>query len=173
MMSYQLEKKADFLKPFERKIMTTVAEILAKIANKTAVKADFDQLAKLYEAEAEQEKKAEEVFNKLIDTISKAKIDPAKLYAALAEKELISAPKTSAKSDKVVLVEEPIKTKEGRDSTFKIWGGRDLNALQGEAKKNWLALKAKGKDYFMTRFTEEGKKYNEAFGTAWVEALFK
>lgn len=154
--------------------MTTVAEILGKIANKTAVKADFDQLAKLYEAEAEQEKKAEEVFSKLIDTIAKAKIDPTKLYTALASKELIVAPKGGSSSgEKVVLVEEPIKTKEGRDSKFKIWGGRDLNALQGEAKKNWLALKAKGKDYFMTRFTEEGKKYNEAFGTAWVDELFK
>lgn len=152
--------------------MTTVADILAKIANKTAVKADFDQLAKLYEAEAEAEKKAEEVFNKLIDTISKAKIDPVKLYNALAEKDLIEAPKGSARSEKIILVEEPIKTSSGRDGTFKIWGDRNLNALQGEAKKNWLAFKAKGKEYFMSRLTDEGKKFVEAFGTAWIDEIF-
>lgn len=152
--------------------MTTVADILAKIANKIAVKADFDQLAKLYEAEAEQEKKAEEVFNKLIDTISKAKIDPVKLYNALAEKELIEVPKGSARSEKIVLVEEPIKTSSGRDGTFKIWGDRNLDTLQGEAKKNWLAFKSKGKEYFMTRLTDEGKKFVEAFGTGWIDEIF-
>jgi hypothetical protein len=148
--------------------MTTVADILSKIASKTAVKADFDQLAKLYEAEAEAEKKADEIFIKLIDTIGKAKIDPTKLYNELFEKGLIIPPIGEEKSDKVILAVEKITTKEGRASTFKIWEGRNLNTLTGDAKAYWTTLHAKGKEHFKSILTAEGK----AKGEQWIDSLF-
>lgn len=153
----------------------TLSEILAKIQNGSATADEVASLGKLYTEEQDKKKKWQEVFNKLIDTIEKAKIDPAMLYNALAEKGLIAVPSGSkvTTENKTVILEESIKTKEGRDSKFKIWIGREVNKLTADAKTYWTTLQAKGKDYFISQLNKDGKDYYAtADGKAWIDGLF-
>lgn len=149
-------------------------ELLAKIQNGTATTEEIGKLASMYTAEQENKKKAEDAFNKLIASIKNAKIDPVVLYSKLVEEKLIAVPAgASTGTEKIVIATEKIKTKENRDSTFKVWIGRDLKALTGDAKAYWTALHAKGKDYFVNLLNADGKKYHETEdGKKWIDGLF-
>ena len=152
--------------------MTTVAEILAKIANKTATTEELAGLPALYTSELEAEKKAETAYNALIKKIEEAKIAPAKLYADLVAKNLISVP-TVAPAGKIYLSEEAVKTSNGTASTFKLWKGREVKKLTADAKKYWEDIKKKGQEHFLTTLTVDGNAYIETDeGKEWLKALF-
>ncbi|MBW3502251.1 hypothetical protein [Janthinobacterium sp. NKUCC08_JDC] len=53
----------------------------------------------------------------------------------LASEGLIILPKVEASEQKIVILEHAVKTKKGRPSKFKVWIGRDCNALTADAKK--------------------------------------
>lgn len=152
----------------------SLVEILAKIQNGTATTEEVESLSKLYAQEQENKKKAEEAFNKLITSIKNAKIDPVVLYSKLVEEGLIVIPSGAATaSDKVVIASEKVTTKEGRASSFKVWIGRPLDKLVGDAKTYWTALQAKGKDYFVSILNDDGKEYYAtAEGKKWIDGLF-
>ena len=154
--------------------MATIQEILVKIQNGTAIASDYEELAKLSNEQAEVQKKAEATAKSLIETIKKAKIEPKILTNLLASEGLIVLPEIKNNEGKTVIIEEPITTKEGRSSKFKIWVGRDVGSLVGDAKTYWTNLKAKGKDYFIKNLNADGQKYYETEdGKKWIESLFK
>lgn len=136
-------------------------EILVKIQSGTATAHDFEELAKLSKAEAESKKKVEASAKSLIANIKEANIEPQLLTNLLAQEGLIVLPKIEASEQKIVILEHAVKTKEGRPSKFKVWIGRDCNALTADAKNYWNDLKNKGKDYFVENLNEEGKKQYE------------
>ena len=154
--------------------MSTIQEILVKIQNGTAIASDYEELAKLSNEQAEVQKKAEVSVKSLIETIKKAKIEPKILTNLLASEGLIVLPEIKNNEGKTVIIEEPITTKEGRSSKFKIWVGRDVHLLVGDAKNYWTNLKAKGLDYFIKNLNADGQKYYETEdGKKWIESLFK
>lgn len=154
--------------------MATMQEILVKIQNGTAIASDYEELAKLSNEQAEVQKKAEATAKSLIETIKKAKIEPKILTNLLASEGLIVLPEIKNNEGKTVIIEEPITTKEGRSSKFKIWVGRDVHLLVGDAKNYWTNLKAKGKDYFIKNLNADGQKYYETEeGKQWIDGLFK
>ena len=154
--------------------MATIQEILAKIQKGTAIASDYEELAKLSTEQAEIQKKAEATAKSLIDTIKKAKIEPSILTNLLASEGLIVLPEVKSNEGKIVILEEPITTKEGRSSKFKIWVGREVHSLVGDAKNYWTNLKAKGLEYFIKNLNAEGQKYYETEdGKKWIESLFK
>jgi hypothetical protein len=157
----------------------TIAEIVAKIQNNTATPEEVATLGNLYAKEQEKKKKWQEVFNKLIDTIENAKIDPKLLTKTLLDKSLIVLPKpqkakkAKASDAKISFFETAIKTPSGRDGTFKIWKERDMAILVNDAKRYWTDIKAKGKEAFIAGLTAEGKAYYAtAEGKTWVDGLF-
>ncbi|WP_175971626.1 hypothetical protein [Burkholderia sp. BCC0322] len=153
--------------------MATLQELLTKVQNGTATATDYEELSKISKAEADTKKKAEAQAKTLIDTIKDAKIEPQILTNLLASEGLIILPKTATTETKVVIVEEAIKTKEGRSSTFKVWKGRDCKALTADAKTYWTNLKGKGKDYFISKLNAEGKAYYDTDeGKKYIDGLF-
>jgi DNA-binding FrmR family transcriptional regulator len=158
----------------------TLPEVLAKINSGNATASDYEELAKLSKKEADSLKQVEGNIKALIKTIKDAKIDAKVLTQYLLADGLIELPKQlkaakKAKNSggKEVLYETAIKTKSGRDGTFKIWKGRNLKALVNDAKGYWTDIKAKGKDAFIAGLTDDGKAYYAtADGKAWVESLF-
>ena len=153
--------------------MATLQEILIKISNNTALASDYEELAKLSKAEAENKKKVESTAKNLIEEIKKASIEPTVLTNLLAKEGLIVLPENKS-SEKIVIIEEPITTKEGRSSTFKVWINREVHLLAGDAKNYWTNLKAKGLDYFVKNLNAEGQKYYETpEGKQWIDGLFK
>lgn len=149
----------------------TLSEILEKIQNGSATAQEIAQLAPLYAQEQEEKKKAQDKFNKLIEDIKKAKVDPAVLFAKLVEEKLISAPSQSV--EKVNLAIDEVRTANGQKSKFKIWKGRELSKLQGDAKGYWLSIKKKGEDHFRTILTDDGRAYVETDeGKEWLANLF-
>nr|WP_294866804.1 hypothetical protein [uncultured Pseudogulbenkiania sp.] len=152
--------------------MATILDITKKIAAGTATADDFAELAKLSQAEADSKKKIEVEAKKVVDFVKKAEIDPQLLTNLLAQEGLIIVASNKV-DEKTVIVEEPITTKQGRASTFKVWVGRDVNALTSDAKEYWTALKAKGLDYFKSKLNAEGKAYYETeAGKKWIDSLF-
>ncbi|WP_175992221.1 hypothetical protein [Burkholderia vietnamiensis] len=153
--------------------MATLQELFTKVQNGTATADDYAELAKLSAEKGEAQKKAEANAKALIDSIKKAKIEPQILTNLLASEGLIVLPKSSTNEEKIVILEEPITTKEGRQSKFKVWIGRDCNALTADAKTYWTALKGKGKDYFVKNLNAEGQKhYQTEEGKKFVDGLF-
>lgn len=154
--------------------MATLQELFVKVQNGTATADDYEQIAKISAEKGEAQKKAEATAKTLIDSIKKAKIEPQMLTNLLASEGLIVLPKVAGAEDKIIILEEAIKTKEGRPSKFKVWIGRDCNKLTADAKDYWTALKGKGKDYFINNLNEQGKKlYQEdAKAKEFIEGLF-
>jgi hypothetical protein len=142
--------------------MATLQELFVKVQNGTATADDYAELAKLSAEKGEAQKKAEATAKTLIESIKKAKIEPQMLTNLLASEGLIVLQKTSNNEEKIVILEESVKTKEGRPSKFKVWIGRDCNALTADAKAYWTTLKGKGKEYFISNLNTEGKKLYEA-----------
>lgn len=153
--------------------MATIQELFVKVQNGTATADDYAELAKLSAEKGEAQKKAEASAKALIDSIKKAKIEPQMLTNLLASEGLIILPKVAGNDEKIVIMEEPITTKEGRQSKFKVWIGRDCNALTADAKTYWNTLKGKGKDYFIKNLNAEGQKqYEKPEVKEFVEKLF-
>lgn len=153
--------------------MATLQEILVKINNGSALASDYEELAKLSKVEAENKKKVEATAKNIIDEVRKANIEPTILTNLLAKEGLIVLPENKS-SEKIVIIEEPITTKEGRSSTFKVWINREVHLLAGDAKNYWTNLKAKGLDYFVKNLNAEGQKYYETQeGKQWIDGLFK
>lgn len=141
--------------------MTTLTEIIAKINAGTATATDYEALAKLSTAEASEKKKVETAAQDIIKKIKEAKIDPQILTNLLAKEELIILPKSSKKEEKIIIFETPITTKAGRSSSFKVWAGRNMNVLAGDARDYWNEIKKNGKQFFINNLTNDGKKYFE------------
>lgn len=153
--------------------MATLQEVLFKVQSGSATASDFEELAKLSKAEADSKKKIEATAKELIESIKNAKVDPKTLTNLLAKEGLIILPTVQTQQAKTVIIEEPVTTKEGRSSTFKVWAGRDCVALAGDAKSYWTALKGKGFDYFIANLNAEGKKYYETEeGKKYINSLF-
>lgn len=153
--------------------MATKIELFIKVQNGTATASEIEELAKLLKEEATSKKKIEDGAKTLIAEIKKANIEPQTLTNLLASEGLIVLPKIEGKEEKIIIAEEPITTKAGRSSTFKIWLGRDVNALTADAKEYWTALKGKGFEYFKTILTEEGKaQYEKEDGKKYINGLF-
>lgn len=153
--------------------MATLQDILVRVQNGTATATDYEELSKLSKAEADSKKKIEASAKALITTIKEAKIDAQVLTNLLAQEGLIVLPKVEAPEEKLFILEEPITTKAGRQSNFKIWAGRDCSILTADAKEYWTALKAKGFDYFIANLNAEGKKYYETDeGKKYINGLF-
>jgi len=151
--------------------MSTLQELFAKVQAGTATANDFEQIAKLSKAQAEEHKKVETTAKELIETIKKAAIAPQILTNLLAQEGLIVLPEQEA--EKVIIFEsEKMKFPDNdRESTFKVWKGRvfDTKAVQDK----WAVVKAKGKDYFLSHLTTEGKAYYEQDeGKAYIDKLF-
>ena len=153
--------------------MATMNEILTRIQSGLATSSDYEELAKLSKATAESHKKAEAQAKELIETIKKAEVDPKVLTNLLAKEGLIILPQSASTANKVVIMEEPVTTKEGRKSSFKIWKGREVNLLTADAKSYWTALKGKGKDYFISKLNEDGKAYYQTEeGKKYIDGIF-
>jgi hypothetical protein len=149
--------------------------IKTKLANGGVLTAqEWQDLAAYGSQQAEQETKTEALIQDTIEDLKKANIAPAKLTVILESHGLIVLPKVSKPEEKVALAKEPVVTKTGRKSNFPIWYGRDVSKLTGDALKYWTDYKAKGKDYFISTLTEEGKKlYEEDEATKnYINGLF-
>lgn len=152
--------------------MATKEDLFKLVQSGNATASDYEELAKVLKAEATEKKKIEDQAKDLIDSIKKAGINPKVLTNLLAKEGLIELPTMEA--EKVVILEEAIRTSKGTASTFKVWIGRDLPALTADAKKYWEGLKAKGMDYFVSKLNEKGKEYYKTTeGQKWVADLFK
>lgn len=141
--------------------MTTLNEIIAKISTGTATAKDYELLATLSKEQAAEKKAVETAAQEIVKKIKEAKIDPQVLTNLLAQENLIILPKTSKKEEKLIIFETPITTKAGRSSSFKIWAGRNLNILAGDAREYWNEIKKNGKQYFLNNLNEDGKKFAE------------
>lgn len=122
---------------------------------------EWQDLAAYGSHQAQEEQKTEALVADVLKDLEKAKIDPKKLTAILAEKGLIVLPKVVQPEQKIILAKEPVTTTTGRSSNFPIWKGRDVSKLTGDALKYWTDFKNKGKDYFMSKLTDDGKKLYE------------
>lgn len=141
--------------------MTTLTEIIAKINSGSATAKDYELLATLSKEQAAGIKQSETAAQEIIKKIKDAKIDPKILTNLLAQEELIILPKSAKKEEKIIIFETPITTKAGRSSSFKVWAGRNMNVLAGDAREYWNEIKKNGKQFFINNLTEEGKKYFE------------
>lgn len=151
--------------------MATKEELFKLVQSGNATASDYEELAKVLKVEATEKKKVEDQAKDLIDSIKKANIDPKVLTNLLAKEGLIQLPN---EPEKIVILEESVRTAKGRESVFKLWIGRDVKALTGDAKKYWDALKAKGKDYFEKNLNADGNAYKQTEeGKKWIEELFK
>ncbi|ONJ06135.1 MULTISPECIES: hypothetical protein [Burkholderia cepacia complex] len=152
--------------------MTTLQELFAKVQAGTATATDFEQISKLSKAQAEEHKKVETTAKDLIESIKKANIAPQLLTNLLAQEGLIIVPKAKEKLN----IFESGKIKfEGneRETTFKVWAGRDFDSETKDVQEKWKVVKAKGKDYFISHLTTEGKTYYETDeGKAYINKLF-
>lgn len=141
--------------------MTTLIEIIEKINAGTATATDYEELAKLSKEQATEKKAVETAAQDIIKKIKEAKIDPQILTNLLAQEELIILPKIEKKEEKIIIYEVPITTKNNRSSTFKVWAGRNMNALAGDTRQYWNEIKKSGKQTFINNLNEIGKKYYE------------
>ena len=126
-------------------------------SNKPLTAQEWQDFAVFGTQQAEQEQKTEALVADIIADLKKANIAPAKLTTILEGHGLIVLPKVAQPEEKVFLSEEAITTAAGRNSKFKIWMGRDVSKLTGDALKYWTDYKAKGKDYFLSTLTTEGR----------------
>lgn len=138
------------------------------------LKAEAEALLKM----AEQQEQNEKAIQKIIADIKKANIGKTALTEILNANGLIE-PLVIEKviEEKVYLSSLPIKTKTGRDGTFKIWlkdGKARTPWLEPATKDNWATVKQYGKDALLGSFNEEGKAWLQTDqGKAWVLAMEK
>lgn len=117
----------------------------------------------------EKEKKTEEYKN-IVDSIKKSKISKEDLQQLLIDSDLLPISKPT---EKVIVYQKSVTTKEGRNSNFKIWANREVWKLTADAFKYWLLVKAEGKQSFREKATEEGKKwFDTAEGQKWLDKAF-
>jgi len=151
--------------------MVTIKEITQKIINGTATSADFAELAKLSKEEEKHLKTVEQNAEKVVSDVKAMGIAPALLTKLLSEAGLIELPKPEPVAFDIYV--KGIKTKTGRDSTFRIWNNREVNKLTGEAKTHWEEIKKAGFEDFVSKLTEQGKEfYATKNGKKWVDDLF-
>lgn len=155
--------------------MATLAELIFKAQSGKATSSDFEELAKLSKAQADEQKNAEKAASTLIDTIKKAKISPQALTSILANEGLIILPETKTATAKTVIFESDKMKFEGndRETSFKVWAGRKFAEETDAVKKKWAVVQAKGKEYFLSKLTAEGTKYYETDeGKKYIDGLF-
>ncbi|MGS1026787.1 hypothetical protein [Burkholderia glumae] len=153
--------------------MSTLQELFAKVQAGTAQASDYEEIAKLSKAQADEQKKAEASAKSLIDTIKKANIAPQILTNLLAGEGLIVLPKT-AQSKEIIFESDKMKFEgNDRETVFKVWAGRDFDADTKDVQNKWKSIKGKGKDYFLSKLTPAGKSYYETeAGKKYIDGLF-
>lgn len=155
--------------------MATLAELIFKAQSGKATAADFEELAKVSKAQADEQKKAESTATAIIDSIKKAKISPQILTALLANEGLIILPELKQATAKTIIFESDKMKFEGndRETSFKVWAGRKFAEETEPVKAKWSTVKAKGKEYFLSKLTAEGTKYYETEdGKKYIDGLF-
>ena len=155
--------------------MATLAELLFKVQSGKAIASDYEELSKLSKAQAEEQKKAESTATAIIESIKKAKITPQILTALLANEGLIILPELKQATTKTIIFESDKMKFEGndRETSFKVWAGRKFAEETEPVKAKWAIVKAKGKEYFLSKLTAEGTKYNETEdGKKYIDGLF-
>ena len=155
--------------------MATLAELLFKVQSGKAIASDYEELSKLSKAQAEEQKKAESTATAIIDSIKKAKISPQILTALLANEGLIILPELKQATAKTIIFESDKMKFEGndRETSFKVWAGRKFAEETDAVKSKWNVVKAKGKEYFLSKLTAEGTKYYETDeGKKYIDGLF-
>jgi hypothetical protein len=124
------------------------------------------------QAQIAESEAVEKASAKIIAEIKKANIAPAVLTALLQQEGLIlgATPKDEAKT----IFQTEVSTQTGRKSTFKIWEGRPVDKLTGDALKYWNSVKSMGKDEFVAKATADGKAYFATEkGKTWLATAFK
>lgn len=155
----------------------TINDLLVLVQSGKAIASDYELLAKLSKAQADEHKKAEATATEIIDSIKKASISPTVLTALLHKAGLIVLPEAKEEPSKVVIWESDRIKFDGndRETIFKIWSGRDLVGKDATAdtKKKWAVIKQKGKEYFISKLNKDGKDYYETeAGKKYIDSLF-
>ena len=136
--------------------MTTLQELFAKVQAGTATATDFEQISKLSKAQAEEEHKKVKRRQKTLSRALKGEHRPQLLTNLLAQEGLIIVPKAKEKLN----IFESGKIKfEGneRETTFKVWAGRDFDSETKDVQEKWKVVKAKGKRLFHFSPHDRGK----------------
>jgi len=126
------------------------------------------QATKVQEAKKAEEQK----FNKVIAEIKKLGDYDKKAFTALLKAEQLIE---SDRKEKVKLLEITYpKTADGKQPRgFYIFAGDNPNSYTLAKKTNWANAKDLGKDYVLSKLTDEGKKhYNTESGKQEIEAWF-
>ncbi|WP_139093291.1 hypothetical protein [Delftia sp. JD2] len=133
------------------------------------IKAQMEAL----QAQLAQAEEIEKSSKKIIEEIKKSKIDPKALTALLVAEKLIILPAGSQSTDKELIFTTAVTTKEGRQSTFKVWKDREVWKLTADALKYWQSVKQLGQEKFIEKSNEVGKAWfaTEA-GKNWLAKAF-
>lgn len=123
------------------------------------------------QAQLDESETVEKTTAKIIAEIKKANIAPAILTSLLqAEKLILGA---TSKEEAKTIFETTVTTETGRNSTFKIWEGREVAKLTGAALKYWNSVKSIGQDKFIEQSTPDGKAYyTTEGGKSWLAKAF-
>lgn len=127
----------------------------------------------LMQAQIAESEAVEKATAKIIAEIKKANIEPSVLTAILQAENLITV-ESNKTEEKVTAFSTEVTTDTNRKSNFKIWIGRDVTKLNGDALKYWNSIKTIGKDKFVEQSTPEGKAFYETeTGKTWLANAFK
>lgn len=147
-----------------------------KMAYKTVeqLKAEAEALLKM----AEQQEQAEKSIQKIVADIKKANISKTVLTEILNANGLIEPIIVEKKTEEKQYISSlAIKTKQGRDGTFKLWlkdGKPRKPWLEPATKDNWATVKQHGKDALLASFNDQGKEWlNTDQGKAWLVEMEK